>query len=157
MLILLNELEHQIFSWLHAKPIICKIIRTNLYTVHHRYVQIMQMYNVLVIIHIYTQYITGTFTQSRCVVWSLLLLFTHSTSQVPSPYLDTWSGFEAAKTAPWPSQGLHHFGKFLEPSDEWAGDKVGHFWLIRGRIIKKMMLKWPDAKMTKDTYIYRVG
>ena len=35
--------------------------------------------------------------------------------------LDTWSGFEAGKTAPWPSRGLHHFGKFLEPSDEWAG------------------------------------
>ena len=35
--------------------------------------------------------------------------------------LYTWSGFEAAKTAPWPSRGLHHFGKFLEPSDEWAG------------------------------------
>ena len=33
-------------------------------------------------------------------------------------YLDTWSGFEAAKTAPWPSQGLHHCGKFLEHSDE---------------------------------------
>ena len=30
-----------------------------------------------------------------------------------------WSGFEAAKTAaPRPSRGLHHFGKFLEPSDE---------------------------------------
>ena len=28
-------------------------------------------------------------------------------------YLDTWSGFEAAKTAPWPSRGLHHCGKFL--------------------------------------------
>ena len=36
-------------------------------------------------------------------------------------YLDTWCGFEAAKTAPWPNRGLHHFGKFLEPSDEWAG------------------------------------
>ena len=36
-------------------------------------------------------------------------------------YLDTWSGFEAAKTAPWPSRGLHHCGKFLEPSDERAG------------------------------------
>ena len=33
-------------------------------------------------------------------------------------YLDTWSGFEAAKTAPGLSRGLHHFGKFLEPSDE---------------------------------------
>ena len=33
-------------------------------------------------------------------------------------YLDTWSGFEAAKTASWPSRGLHHCGKFLEPSDE---------------------------------------
>ena len=33
-------------------------------------------------------------------------------------YLNTWSGFEAAKTAPWPSRGLHHFSKFLEPSDE---------------------------------------
>ena len=30
-------------------------------------------------------------------------------------YLDTWSGLEAAKTASWPSQGLHHLGKFLEP------------------------------------------
>ena len=40
---------------------------------------------------------------------------------VVSTYLDTWSGFEAAKTAPWPSRGLHHFGKFLEPSDERAG------------------------------------
>ena len=32
-------------------------------------------------------------------------------------YLDTWSGLEAAKAAPWPSLGLHHCGKFLEPSD----------------------------------------
>ena len=23
-------------------------------------------------------------------------------------YLDAWSGFEAAKTAPWPNRGLHH-------------------------------------------------
>ena len=30
-------------------------------------------------------------------------------------YFDTWSYFEAAKTVPWPSRGLHHFGKFLEP------------------------------------------
>ena len=22
-------------------------------------------------------------------------------------YMDTWSGFEAAKTTPWPSRGLH--------------------------------------------------
>ena len=36
-------------------------------------------------------------------------------------YLDTWSGFEAAKTAPWQSRGLHQCGTFLEPSDEWAG------------------------------------
>ena len=33
-------------------------------------------------------------------------------------YFDSWSGFEAAKTAPWPSRGLHHCGKFLEPSGE---------------------------------------
>ena len=33
-------------------------------------------------------------------------------------YLDTWSGFEAAKTAPWPRRGLHHCGKFLDLSDE---------------------------------------
>ena len=33
----------------------------------------------------------------------------------------TCSGFKAANTAPWPSRGLHHFGKFFEPSDEWAG------------------------------------
>ena len=35
-----------------------------------------------------------------------------------NPYLDTWSGFEAAKTAPWPNRGLLYFSKFLEPSDE---------------------------------------
>ena len=35
-------------------------------------------------------------------------------------YLYTWSGFEEAKTAPWPSQGLHRFAKFLEPSYELA-------------------------------------
>ena len=33
-------------------------------------------------------------------------------------YLDTWSGFEAAKTTPWPNRGLNPFGKFLEPSNE---------------------------------------
>ena len=33
----------------------------------------------------------------------------------------TWSGFEAAKPAPWPSRGFHHVGKFLETSDEIAG------------------------------------
>ena len=32
--------------------------------------------------------------------------------------ISSWSGFEAAKTAPWPSRGIHHCGKFLEPSDE---------------------------------------
>ena len=35
--------------------------------------------------------------------------------------LGYWSGFEAATTAPWPSRRLHHFGKFVEPSDELAG------------------------------------
>ena len=33
-------------------------------------------------------------------------------------YLLTWSIFEAAKTAPWPTRGLYDFGKFLDPSDE---------------------------------------
>ena len=38
---------------------------------------------------------------------------------------DTWilgvNCIEAAKPASWPSLGLHHLGKFLEPSDEIAG------------------------------------
>ena len=35
---------------------------------------------------------------------------------VPLGYLmDTFSGFEAVKPAPWPSPGLHHRGKLLEP------------------------------------------
>ena len=34
-------------------------------------------------------------------------------------YLDTWRGFEAAKTAPFPSRGIYHFGKFLEPLMRW--------------------------------------
>ena len=67
-------------------------------------------------------------------------------------YLDTWSGFEAAKTAPWPSRGLHHFGKFLGSSDEWAGrgccfnlmrwHVVGHFWLIRNELQRLVELKF---------------
>ena len=66
-------------------------------------------------------------------------------------HLDTWSGFEAAKTAPWPSRGLH-FDKFLEPSDEWelvedavdsgSGDIVGHFWLIKNELQKLVELKF---------------
>ena len=39
-------------------------------------------------------------------------------SRERAAYMDTWSGFEAAKTAPWQSRGLHHRGKFLVPSDE---------------------------------------
>ena len=30
-------------------------------------------------------------------------------------YLDTWSGFQAAKTAPWPSRGLHIVVNSLSP------------------------------------------
>ena len=45
-------------------------------------------------------------------------------------YFDTWSGFEAAKTSSWPSRGLHHFGKFLVPSDEWA-DRGCYCFLMR--------------------------
>ena len=41
-----------------------------------------------------------------------------SSELIRSCYLDTWSGFIAAKTVPWPSRELHHCGKFLEPSDE---------------------------------------
>ena len=40
-------------------------------------------------------------------------------------YLDTWSAFEAAKTAPWPSRLLHNFSKLLDPSDELAGRGCG--------------------------------
>ena len=74
-----------------------------------------------------------------------------NTKYVHNGYLDTWSGFEAAKTAPWPSRGLHHFGKFLEPSDEWAGrgcccswcgDIVGNVWLIRNELQKFVELKF---------------
>ena len=36
-------------------------------------------------------------------------------------YQESESNYGAATTAPWPSRGLHHCGKFLEPSDEWAG------------------------------------
>ena len=66
-------------------------------------------------------------------------------------YLDTWSGFEEAKTAPWPSRGLQHFGKFLELSDKWAGQGCycflmrwhsGRFWLIRNELQKFIELKF---------------
>ena len=30
-------------------------------------------------------------------------------------YMDTWSGFEAAKTAPWSSRGLHIVVNSLSP------------------------------------------
>ena len=54
----------------------------------------------------------------------ICIKYTYIYSKAPIGALITWilawSGFEAAKTAPWPSRGLHHFGKLLEPSDEWA-------------------------------------
>ena len=44
---------------------------------------------------------------------SLCMETSDDNSNLRNTDLDTWSGFEAAKTAPWPSQGLHHFGKFF--------------------------------------------
>ena len=67
------------------------------------------------------QHALNRLVKSCCVTWQHALLL----------YLDTWSGFEAAKTAPWPSRGLHHFGKFLEPYLRWVS------W--------PMMLLLPDA------------
>ena len=63
-------------------------------------------------------------------------------------YLNARSGFEAAKTAPWSSRGLHNFGKFLEPSDEWAGRGCYCFlvipWALRWVSWSRMLLL-PDA------------
>ena len=41
------------------------------------------------------------------------------------------SGYDAAigKTAPWPTRGFHHLGKFLEPSDELVGGGYCYFLL----------------------------
>ena len=45
-------------------------------------------------------------------------------------YLDTWSGFEAAKTAPWPSPGLHHlYCKLLSVITPLGGYEVIISWL----------------------------
>ena len=82
--------------------------------------------------------------------WVLVTMVQNGVSKLLLTYLDTWSGFEAAKTAPWPSRGLHHFGKFLEPSDEWAGRGCycflmrwhGHFSLIRNELQKFVELKY---------------
>ena len=77
--------------------------------------------------------------------------FTTLFVRVTHNYLDTWSSFEAAKTAPWRSRGLHHFGKFLEPSDKWAGRGCccflmrWHSWtflLIRNELQKFVELKF---------------
>ena len=65
--------------------------------------------------------------------------------------LGYWSGFEAAKTAPWPGWRLHHCCKVLEPSDEWAGRGCycflmrwhsWHYWLIRNVVEKLVELKF---------------
>ena len=53
------------------------------------------------------------------IIISPISCMLYSIVTIAIAYLVTWSGFEAAyKTVPWPSRGLHHFGKFLEPSDE---------------------------------------
>ena len=58
-------------------------------------------------------------------------------------YLDTWSGFEAAKTAPWPSRDSTTSVNSLSPQmsklvedavASCCGDMVGHFWLIRNEL-----------------------
>ena len=52
------------------------------------------------------------------VNYSIVDLIVENTTRRLVIIILTWSGFEAAKTAPWLSWGLHHCGKFLEPSDE---------------------------------------
>ena len=60
-------------------------------------------------------------------------------------YFYTKSDFEAAKTAPWPSLGLHHCVNSVSPQmselvedaiASWCGDIVGHFWLDRNGVEK---------------------
>ena len=66
-------------------------------------------------------------------------------------YLDTLSGLEAAKTAPWPSRDSTTLVNSLSPQmselveDAIAsrcGDIVGHFWLIRNELQKFVELKF---------------
>ena len=94
---------------------------------------------------------------------------------IPYTWVLIWSGFEAAKTVPWPNRGLHRFGKFLEPSDEWTGrgcgDIVGDFWLIRNELQKLVEVKfeffsfntfdvsqifWQRVVKTRPKYSYRI-
>ena len=46
-------------------------------------------------------------------------MFQDPKSAESSFYLDTWTSFEDCSMAE--SRTAHHFSKFLEPSDEWAG------------------------------------
>ena len=66
-------------------------------------------------------------------------------------YLDTWSGFEAAKTAPWPSRRLHHLSNSLsrqmselvvDAVASCCDDMVGKFWLIRNELQKFVEIKF---------------
>ena len=73
---------------------------------------------------------------------------------LPIRYLDTWSGFEAAKTAPWPSRGLHHFGKFLEHSDEWAGRGCCCFLLQWHSLASSAHHEWAPESCSAQIWIF---
>ena len=86
------------------------------------------------------------------LVWRISLgRSLESKGEWPVDYLDTWSGFEAAKTAPWMSRRLHHLVNSLSPRmselvedavASWCGDIVGYFWLIRNELQKFVELKF---------------
>ena len=72
------------------------------------------LYSVYCEATLYSVYILSVCTV-QCIA---IVILNYITSFNILAYLDTWSGFEAAKTVPWPSRELHHCGKFLEPSDK---------------------------------------
>ena len=63
---------------------------------------------------IYIRFTLHTLTNMRQIYIVYLPIYLYG-------YLDTWSSFEAAKTAPWRSRESTTFVNSLSPSDEWAG------------------------------------
>ena len=91
-------------------------------------------------------------TYAKFIIECIFLLCVISCIELSITYLDTWSGFEAAKTAPWPSRGLHHcvvnslspqMSELVEDAiASSCGDIVRHFWLVRNGVEKLVELKF---------------
>ena len=82
---------------------------------------VLLLFNILVV-HVFcagnvsiSKFRTFTHVNTLLIIVYTAVLARKKHYFLPCTSILNWSDFEAAKTAPWPSRGLHQFGKFHEP------------------------------------------